>query len=238
MDVRKKIFLDLFASPGTLFPVVGGLSLLIASWAFSSAAAAMLGLLGVLTGLGVSATKLIWKLENITNDAYEYVHAQEVEDQEKKLDDLDNRLTRDHDPRTQTSLRELRELYRSFAEDVKGGKLARSASEVLEVMGELFRRCVDQLEYSYELWQTARKKSPEERDKVVQEREQVIEEVIDTVRHVERTVEQFRGFAAKRSEDQLQQLRDELDEAMRVARRTEDRMANWDEKTYTEAEFE
>jgi hypothetical protein len=238
MDVRKKVLLDLFASPGTLFPLVGGLSLLIASWAFSSAAAAVLGILGVLTGLGLSATKLIWKLEDITNDAYDYVHAEEVKKQEEKLDDLDQRLRKDHDPRTQNSLRELRKLYRSFAEDVQSGKLARSASEVMEVMGELFRKCVDQLEYSYELWQTARKKPPEERDQVLQNREQVIEEVIDTVKHVERTVEQFRGFAAKRTDDNLQQLRDELDEAIRVARRTEDRMATWDEKTYTEAEFE
>ncbi len=238
MDVRKKVLLDLFASPGSLFPVVGGLTLLIASWAFSSATTAVLGIFGVLAGLGVSATKLIWKLEDITNDAYEYVHAEEVKQQERKLDDLDQRLTKDRDPRTQNSLRELRKLYRSFDEDVQSGKLARSASEVLEVMGELFRKCVDQLEYSYELWETARKKSPEEREKVLQDREQVIEEVIDTVAHVERTVEQFRGFAAKRGEDQLQQLRDELDEAMRVARRTEDRMASWDEKTYTEAEFE
>ena len=238
MDVRKKVLLDLFASPGTLFPVVGGLTLLIGSWAFGSTTAAVLGVFGVLAGLGVSATKLIWKLEGITNDAYDYVHAQEVKDQEEKLDDLDQRLTKDRDPRSQDSLRELRRLYRSFAEDVQSGKLARSASEVLEVIGELFRKCVAQLEYSYELWQTARKKSPEDREKVLRDREQVIEEVIDTVRHVERTVEQFRGFAAKRSEDDLQQLRDELDEAMRVARRTEDRMATWDEKTYTEAEFE
>lgn len=238
MDVRKKVLLDLFASPGSLFPVVGGLTLLIGSWAFSSATAAVLGVFGVLAGLGVSATKLIWKLEDITNDAYDYVHAEEVKEQEAKLDDLDKRLTRDHDPRTQNSLRELRKLYRSFADDVQSGKLARSAGEVLEVMGELFRKCVAQLEYSYELWQTARQKSPGEREKVIQDREQVIKEVIDTVRHVERTVEQFRGFAAKRSEDDLKHLRDELDEAMRVARRTEDRMATWDEKTYTEAEFE
>ena len=239
MDVRKKVLLDLFASPGSLFPLVAGLTLMIGAWAFGGGpTVAVLGLLGVLAGLGVSATKLIWRLEQITNDAYDYVHSQEVKQQEQTLDDLDQRLTKDRDPRTQNSLRELRELYRSFAEDVQSGKLARTACDVLDVMGELFRRCVAQLEYSYELWQTARKKSPEERQKVLHQREQVIEEVIETVRHVERTVEQFRGFAAKQGEDDLQQLREELDEAIQVARRTEERMASWDKKTYTQAEFE
>ena len=33
MDVRRKVLLDLFASPGTLLPTVGGLSALILSWA-------------------------------------------------------------------------------------------------------------------------------------------------------------------------------------------------------------
>ncbi len=239
MDVRKKVLLDLFATPGTLLPLVGGLSLLIGSWAFGGGAAVgFLGVLGVLAGLGVSATRLIWNLEDVTRDAYEYVHAQQVKKQERKLDQLDKKLRRDRDPRTQNSLRDLRRLYRSFAEDVAGGKIARSSHEVLEIIDELFRTCVAQLERSYDLWQTARRGSGEDREKALQEREQVIQEVIDTVRHVQSTVEQFRGFAAKRSEDNLGRLRQELDKAMQVARRTEERMASWDQKTYTEAEFE
>ena len=53
MDVRKKVLLDLFASPGTLLPVVGGFSSLILSWAAGGVSLLnFLGIAGILGGLG------------------------------------------------------------------------------------------------------------------------------------------------------------------------------------------
>jgi hypothetical protein len=239
MDVRKKVLLDLFASPGTLLPVVGGLTALLGTWAFNLGAwPGFLGVVGILAGLGVSATKLIFGLEKITNDAYEYVHAEEVKKQEKRLDDLDRKLVTDRDPRTQESLRRLRELHRDFTEDLEKGRIARSSHDVLKIIEELVNKCVAQLERSYQLWHTARGNSGSVREHLLQEREQVILEVVESVHHVERTVGQFRTFAAKDSDDDLGRLREELDEAIEVARRAEERVAQWNKETYTKADFE
>jgi hypothetical protein len=239
MDVRKKVLLDLFASPGTLLPVVGGLTALLGSWAFNLAAwTGFLGVVGILAGVGVSVTKLIFGLEKITNDAYEYVHAQEVKKQEERLDALDRKLVTDRDPRTQESLRRLRELHRDFADDLEKGKIARSSHDVLEIIEELSRKCVAQLERSYQLWHTARGNSGTVRDHLLQEREQVILEVVESVHHVEKTIGQFRSFAAKDSDEDLGRLREELDEAIEVARRAEERVAEWDKTTHKESDFE
>jgi hypothetical protein len=239
MDVRKKVLLDVFASPATLLPVVGGVTALLGSWAFSLGAwPGFLGVVGILAGLGVSATKLIFGLEKITNDAYEFVLAQKVKQQEDQLDQLDLKLVTDRDPRTQTSLRQLRQLNQDFADDVEQGKVARSAHDVLKVIEELVTKCVAQLERSYQLWHTARGMSGQTKEELLAEREQVIAEVVEAVRHVEKTTGQFRTFTAKKNEDDLGRLRQELDEAIQVARRAEDRVAQWDRTGYAEAEVE
>jgi len=241
MDVRKKVLLDIFASPSSLLPIVGGLSALILSWALDGGAATTclgLGMAGVLGGLGILATRLILGLEDITTRAYEHLHAEKIEKQEETLDQLRRRLRKDRDPRTQKALRELRELYGTFVEDVKAGKITRATHEVVEIVEELFHASVNQLQRSYELWKLAREMSGPAKEKTRQQREEVITEVIESIHHLEKTVEQFRGLATKRKRRDLSRLRGELDEAIRVARRTEERMASWEQEVPTETEFE
>ena len=229
MDVRRKVLLDLFASPATLLPTVGGLSALILSWAIEGPASlSMLGLAGILGGMGWFATRLILGLEEITSSAYEFVHAQQREKQEEALDSLDNRLRRDRDPRTQESLRQLRELFGKFADDVEAGKINRRTHEILEIVEELFRTSVSQLEVSYQLWQTSRGLSGEAKQKMLAQRDEVVAEVVDTAGHLSTTIEQFFAFTQKKNKDNLGRLREELDEAIQVARRTEQRMASWE----------
>lgn len=239
MDVRKKVLLDLFASPGTLLPIVGGFSSLILSWAVGGASLLnFLGIAGILGGLGALVTRLIFRLQAIANDAYEYVHSQELQRQEQALDELDRKLTRDGDSRTQGSLRKLRDLYETFVEDVKSGKVAGNTQNICETVEELFRACVAQFEHSYQLWMTAKKLSGDAKQRILQEREEVVQEVIETFRHLEGTVGQFHCFTTKTHRGDLTRLREELDEAMRVARRTEERMASWNHKAYVETESE
>ncbi|MEE8450823.1 MAG: hypothetical protein V3R99_02880 [Thermoguttaceae bacterium] len=244
MDVRRKVLLDLFASPSTLLPIVGGVSALILSWAIDGGPAlSMLGLAGLLGGMGWFATRLIFGLEDITSNAYEFLHEQQRHKQEEALDDLDNRLRKDRDPRTQESLRQLRELYGKFVGDVQSGKINRSTHEILEIVEELFRTSVAQLEVSYQLWQTSRTLGKEAKQKMLAQRDEVVEEVVDTIRHLGTTIEQFFAFTRKKNKDNLGRLREELDEAIRVARRTEERMASWEndpqaDKPYSTTEFE
>jgi len=249
MDVRRKVLLDLFAAPSTLLPVVGGVGVLVLSWAIGGGPVLkMLGLAGILGGLGRAASRLIFGLEGITNNAYQYIHTQQRHGQEKALDRLDNRLRRDRDPRTQECLRQLRDLYGKFVGNVENGnvesgKINRSTHEILEVVEELFRNSVSQLEASYQLWQDSRTLGKAAKEKMLAQRDQVVEEVLDTIGHLDTTVQRFFAFTRKKNEDNLGRLQEELDEAIRVARRTEERMASWDndltadKQSYSKTEF-
>lgn len=239
MDVRKKIFLDLFAAPSTLLPVVGGLSLVVLGWALDlGSAVEFVGVLGVLGGLGLAATRLIFGIEQITNRAYQYVQEQEKKKREKELDGLDRLLVRDGEPRTQSALREARLHYRSLAEDVEAGRVAGNAQEVLDKVESMFQACTGQLRRSYELWSAARTMSGAARQRVLKQREALVQEVVGSVEHLGRMIEQLRAASAGAGERDLGHLRQELDEAIEVARRTEQRLAGWEKKPYSEKEFE
>ncbi|MBN2021499.1 MAG: hypothetical protein JW809_01780 [Pirellulales bacterium] len=234
MDVRKKVLLDLFASPGTLLPMVGGASALILSWVLDGSAATTcmgLGLAGVLAGLGVFATRLILGLEDITNQAYEYVRGQKQKEREDALDRLDVQLRRDRDTRTERCLRTLRELCGRFTEEIQTGKVTRAGAEVAEIVEELFNSAVDQLRRTYELWESARRADGSAKERILQEREDVIREVTAAVEHLRGTIEQFRTLSTGRKRKELGRLRGELDEALRVARRVDQRVAAWEDNT-------
>jgi hypothetical protein len=62
--VKRKIYLDLFAAPVTLVPLVGGLTALMAAWALGGhGLLTFLGISSVLAGIGMFASRLIFGLE-------------------------------------------------------------------------------------------------------------------------------------------------------------------------------
>ena len=124
-EVKRKVYLDLFASPYSLLPFAGGLTSLMAGWAVGGEQTLMIaGVAGVLAGIGVTASRLIWGIEGLTEKAYEYQVDKQQKDQEQRLDELDDKLTKDRDPRTQTCLRELRLLYGNLKEAADKGKIS------------------------------------------------------------------------------------------------------------------
>lgn len=212
-DVRRKVFLDIFAAPGVLLPIAGGLTALMASWAIGGNPALTFGgVAGVLGGLGLMASRLILKLDRITQDAYDYfVHTQRRQ-QEESLEQLEQRLLLDQDPRTQTSLRTMRHLYDRLKEKVDSGKVTPAAYGVIEGVDKLFHSCVKQLEASVDLWEMAQSIEGPARTAMLQQREQLVTEVNEAVEHLGRTVERFHEVETGRHRSDLARLRKELDE--------------------------
>lgn len=240
-DVKRKVMLDLFASPGALIPVVVGLSSLMVSWALGGDPTAnAIGIVGVLGGVGYFASRLVLGLEGMTQRAYQAKLDRLQQEQRQQLDELERRLSGDRDQRTEICLRELRSLYETFQTSCATGKIAAGHRQVVDQVEQIFHASVQQLQRSLELYEIGQKLSGESKVDILAERERVIQEVIETRSHLSTTIERFQTFALRREQSELSRLREELDETLSVAKRTEDRIATIgrETKTYNESEFE
>lgn len=237
-EVKKKVLLDLFVSPWTLVPMVGGLSAWMVSWGVgSNATLNLIGLAGVLVGVGIQASRLIWGVEELTERAHGYLTAQERAKLSEYLDDLATRLSRDDDWRTEESLKRLRALYAALDED--DPPRGHAAIAIREQVEKIFQASVKQLERSYGLWEKARRLPKGTRGPLLEQRSEAIDEVVLTVNHLSQTVAQYHTFHSDDTDDGLSRLREELDATIEVARRADERMEHLESSPeYDESEFE
>lgn len=227
---RRKVLLELFASPWTLLPGVLGASSLLLGWALDGGASwwVLGGVAGLLTGIGAAATRWIFFADRIMRGAFDSLQQETFRKQEQALDDLDRRLEGDNDPRPEQSLRELRAMYRGFRDDAAWtGRLGeRSAFEIAGKVEKLFQACIMSLERSQDLWDAAaRMKTEGARRSVLAGRERLLDEIRESVAQVAHTIDGVQSLAVGQAADQnLAQIRRELDESLEVARRVEERM--------------
>jgi hypothetical protein len=223
-DVKKKVYLDIFAAPGTLLPLAAGLTALMASWASGGdPLLSFAGIAGVLAGLGVTATRLILGLDRITQQAYDHLLQRQRQQQEDALERLRQRLEADQDPRTQNCLQELRHLYSRLKDKLENDKVTAAAYGVVEGVDRVFQTSVKQLEQSVDLWETAQTLRGSARKGLLQQREDLVRDVCETVEHLGHTVDRFHAMTTRKNRSNLARLRKELDESMRVAREVERR---------------
>lgn len=223
-EVKRKVYLDIFASPTTLLPMVGGISALMASWAMNgNATLNFAGVTGILMGAGVLVTRLIVGLESLTERAYDHLLQRQRQQQEQALEHLHQRLIRDQDPRTQNSLHDLQHLYKQLKEKTDRGDVNAAAFEVVRGVDELFQSCVNQLEHSVELWETASKLRGPAREEMLRQRSQLVDEICDTVIHLGKTVDKFHAVTTNKNRSELARLRSELDRSMEIAKEVERR---------------
>lgn len=224
-NVRKKVLLDLVASPMTVLPVTAGGSCLLAAWALGTGGLlAFAGAGGILIGLGSLISRFILGIDKLSSDIFKYENEEQFKQKEQKLNELDARLCKDGDRRTEKLLRELRKLNNSFQEDINEGMVTANINTILEKVQQLFKGCISQLEHSLSLSGDSHRK--------------VIDEVSASVEQLKKIIKEFHSFRAEKMTSNLQQLRDDLEKSMEVARITEEHISSIDKnKTYNEEEF-
>jgi hypothetical protein len=240
-NVKRKIYLDVFASPVTLLPIVVGLTSLLTSWAVGgNATLTFAGVAGIVGGLGLFASRIIFGLERLTQRAYQYVLDKQQAEQAESLERLHDKLENDNDPRTQRLLRQMLAVYKSLEKDVREGKVTVAAHDVLDGVDRMFKVCVEYLERSYELWENAMRLKGTAKKTSLKQRDELVGEVEHSVDFLEKKIDQLHSVATKQSKSALADLRAELDETIRVARRAEQRMSEFgnEVKSHDESEFE
>jgi len=225
-EVRQKVMLDLFASPGTLIPVVAGVSALMLSWAIGgNATANAIGIIAVMGGVGHFASRLVLGLESMTQRAYEAILQRDERIRKDALDKLETDLRNDKDGRTDACLKQLRHLHDQFQTARAKNRLIANHPQLISRVEEIFDASVLQLQRSLELYELSQKLTGTARQNVLDEREQVITDVLETRDHMNAIIQQFHTFTIRRESSELGRLRSELDETLQVAKRTEERMS-------------
>ncbi|KPJ86118.1 hypothetical protein AMJ57_00520 [Parcubacteria bacterium SG8_24] len=233
-EFKRKFMIRLLASPLTLIPLLGGATLLIAQWAFGFASGplAFVGLTGVLAGIGSCVTRFLTGSERVGREVLDELERETERGRQRALDDLGTRLQGDGDPRTERLLGDLRELTRAFKEDdswsADVGTL--SSFDIISGVDRLFQGCVRALERSVRLAETAgRLNVPEARRSILDKRERLIAEVGKSVERLGGILVQVQALSVEKDSDSsaLQELRDELDRNLEVARKVEEQISSW-----------
>lgn len=230
-SIRKRVFLRLLGSPGTVLPFILGMTAMAATWALNwePGLGVFAGLAGALVAAGTALTRLLLAGDHLAEKVVADHQLAEQKARQETLDRLDRRLTvADEDPRPETALRDLRALVGAF-ESCAGRNLGVHTGNVIEILsriGLLFDQCVESLEQTDELWNIARNlRIPAARRPILEQREKLILDVQASIKQLSDTLVALQRLGAGDStSDHLAQLRDELDRSLAVARAVEERI--------------
>lgn len=232
--VKRKVISELFFAPSVVLPIVGGISSGMLSWAMGgNATLTLASAVGILAGFGWMMTRIIFKVEAITEEAIRFEQEQAVKTENEQLDRLMQKLISDKDERTQDYLILLRSLRDDFQMHASQPGVQMRSARVREQVGEIFNAAVEQLGNSYKLWQLSESLGGEARRKVLANREQVLHEVSATVDRLQVAVTQLKEMINQDKKVDLASMREELEATMRIARRTEEKMREIENSTST-----
>jgi hypothetical protein len=224
--LRNKVLVKALRSPVVILPT------LLGTWALATAALlgdvtgffGFLGLTGLVLGVGSGVTRLMLGSSRYATEAVQEVRQAKIEAGEERLRAVERRLEKTREPAVFEDIRLLRQLRRRVIDAVES-KAFPVPPEIVSQGEQLYRSCVDSLERSAALWETARNMATAEaRDDLMQKRQVMLEEVGRSVHQWARTIDAMEAAPLKRGADDLSQLRDEMSANVEVARRVEERM--------------
>lgn len=231
-QIRKQVLVRHLGSPLVLAPLLLGVTSLTAAWAFDWRAASIAvfaGLTGILASGGIFLTRLILGGENTATQIIQELEAETIAREEKRLDRLERELeTSDNDPRPEKALRDLRALVKVLKEaasDPKSHHLA-TIVDIHARVTELFEHCIDLLQQTIQLWQTASSlNTADAKRPILEQRETLIVDIQESVKQVSNTLVALKQLGStEASTGRLKQMREELDQSLEVARNVEDRV--------------
>jgi len=224
-ELRKRILREIFVAPSVVLPLVGGASAWLLSWAGGgSDTLNLVGLAGVLGGIGWFATRFIFQLDSLSEKAMRDLANEALQEEEKRLDELQKRLATDKDSRTEEYLILLRENRSELEKIAQTPGIQLRSMEIVKQARQLFWAATEQLDQSLKMYQLAQKLSGKEKQGVLAQRENFLAEALESAGHLRDAVTAFREFAVKHTERDMDSLQMELTESILAAKKSEERM--------------
>lgn len=228
--IKKRIITDACVSASTVIPVGMGFTMMVGTWAgLLGLGLGFGGFLFVLAGMGIGLTNLTTNYEKYAEQAAKDQREEARRLRNEKLDELDKRLVRDRDPRDQTALRSLREMYDDLLHDFYAGDLPKAVSEgMMKQVQDIFDASIRSLEHAADLWETACTLKGRAKDEMLVERDRVVTKVASGVEDFSTAVAAIRGLGLKNKDEDLDRLNGDLARNLRVAYRVEEELHNID----------
>ena len=233
---RSRVLKNLLASPLVLIPAGLGLATFTLAILVGAPTGFLgfLGLSGILAGAGMAATRWILGWNELTSKTFNELQGESNRSQAKTLDELEQSLKADHDPRTTQSVRDLRQLYRRLERaGVMGDNIdSLVLPDIKNKAEQLYQSCLASLARTLELWQAAQEMATvDARKQVLMQRETLIGEVNKSVNHLGKTLDHLQTLLLKRDrqDESLARMREELEMGLQVSQRVELRIDQLDQ---------
>ena len=249
--IKKKILLDIFATPWTIAPTTIGGSLLLFSWGVGLGVMwGFVGFMGIVAGVGAVATNFLFNMEKIGERAIQAMKDEAIHKKETELDDLEEFLSkrtyrrksgwdRDQHLRDRDYLRELRSVYIDFERDVSDGKISKFVSmEAISQLRDLYSATLNSLRTARKMWENAFDAEGRAQKILFEKWNSLMDDINKSVTRITETVGEMRTMGVASQNQDLNKLGDELTRSLEVARRTEQRIMDLEANDMREIERE
>ena len=231
---RRRVMVRAVGSPWVYLPAGLGVWLLATAALLGNLTGlfALLGLAGLALGAGVAATRLLRGTERLAAEVMQEEQDAKREAVLARLKEVERRLEKTRDVKTFEAIRLLRSQRTRLLEAVEMERFSVPPA-LVSSSEELYRSCVDSLERSAVLWETAREMAtPEARQGLMDKRAGLVDEVRRSVGQWAAALDRLQSAPLERErEASLRRVRDELDAELAVARRVEARMRDLERET-------
>ncbi len=243
-QLRQKILLNLFGDNMVIFPFAFGITLAAVTWTFNLEPQLMFwflsGMIGLLGPIGGLITKWATGMNELSHRALQELQTETYKAQEEELDQLQRKLVKDGDIRTEQMLADLRSIHQSFKRDLADGSTNNSLRNGLMASGlrldiiykidQLFVESIKCLEDTIKLINKSEETTKTVKSKILQKRESVISEVKQTINQLTQTYTELITFDSDGDSSRLAQLRNELDTNIEFARTVDQNIRNLEKK--------
>lgn len=221
-------------TPSVLLPACASVPLLVFGLVTSSPIGLTCAALSGLAAVGWGLYRLTAGRATLQAQALAELQAEATEQHFTYLRELRSRLRGDRDPRTGECVKQLQEIYRRWLElhQQPASREQAAAWDTAQLgIRELYEQSLQALERSWTLWKSTEKlHNAAFRTQTLDSRDQIVQEVQQTIHHLQEALDQWQVArpASAREQDpvrQLEQLQNELDRGLEVARNVDARMA-------------
>jgi hypothetical protein len=225
-EIHQRTIVELLVTPATIGTMILGTSLLVIGWAASSVFTGFIGFCALTVTCGIASTNFLFGYETAQEKAVEFVKNKNKKVKEDTLDELDAKLVqaRGKNPdKDQNSLRKMRKTYECFLKEIESGLISKEyLSDEIILM---FEECVNQLQYSCVLWNSACQEAGDTKRDILMKRDNLVDEISKNVDHFVKTINSIRDLSLESKKgNKLNTLQQQLNMNLEIARRTHEEM--------------